>query len=126
MRCRRSFALLLLAAACSAAVSFAQKPANAQVMVYGGYGVGVYSPVTTYYAPPAVYSTPIYTTYSAPVYYGGYPYGGYAAPAPVAYGGYYTAYPAVAPIGYAPIYPRNGLEVKYKFRHGLWYVDVDD
>ncbi len=120
MKCRRKFALLLAAVACAAAISFAQKPAQAQVFVYGGYGVGVYSPVTTYYAPAAVYSAPVYSA-PAPVYYGGY-----AAPAPVAYGGYYTAYPSVAPIGYAPIYPRNGMEVKYKFRHGLWYVDVDD
>jgi hypothetical protein len=125
MKCSRKFALLLLAVTGMALLSFAQKQTQAQVpVVYGGYGAyyggyGVYA-APVYSAP--IYSTPWYATpvYSAPVY------GGYAAPAPVAYGGYYAPYPAVAPIGYGAIYPKNGLEVKYKYRNGLWYVDIDD
>jgi hypothetical protein len=121
MKCSRKFAVLLLAVASTAVLSFAQKPSQAQVAVvfdgYGGYygGYGVYPAPA--YAP--VYASPWYATpvYPAPMY------GGYAAPAPVPY---YAPYPAVAPIGHGLIYPRNGLEVNYKFRNGLWFVDIDD
>jgi hypothetical protein len=95
-------------------------------VVYGGYG---------YYGAPAygavVYSPPLYPAYGAVVYspplypaYGPVVYSppAYVAPAPVAYG----VYPPVAPIGYAPVYPRNGLEIEYKYKRGLWYVEIDD
>ncbi len=132
MKCSRKFAVLLLAVAGMAVFSFALKQTQAQVAVvyggyggyYGGYGVyaaPVYAPVyaAPVYAAP-VYSTPWYAT-PAPVYYGGY-----AAPVPVTYGGYGGYYAPYPTVGYGAIYPRNGLEINYKFRHGLWYVDIDD
>ena len=126
MRFSRRFAFLLLAAASFAGLSFAQKQAQAQVVVVGGYG-GYYGGYGVVAAP--VYSAPVYAApvYAAPVYTSSYYaapfYGGYVAPAPIAYGGYYAPYPAVAPLGIAP---SNGLEINYKYKNGLWSVDIDD
>ena len=93
---------------------------------YGGfyagpaYGATVYSPPLYPAYGATVYSPPLYPAYGAVVYSPPF-YGAYAAPAPVAYG----VYPPVAPIGHALIYPRDGLEIEYKYKRGLWYVDVD-
>lgn len=123
MKMSRKFVLLLVAAASFAVFSFAQKEAKAQVVVvsgYGGYG-GYYGGYGVFGGPAytaPVYAAPIYTSsfYAAPAW------GGYAAPAPFGYGGYYAPYPAVAPV----IYPHNGVEVNYKYENGLWTVDIDD
>ncbi len=63
MNFTRKFALLLLAAASLAVFSFAQKQAQAQVVVYGPSYGAYYGGYGAYAAP--VYSAPIY---SAPVY----------------------------------------------------------
>jgi hypothetical protein len=122
MRLSRKFALLLLAAASFAVFSFAQKEAQGQVVVVGGYygGYGVYGG-PAYSAP--IYSAPVY---AAPIYtssfYAGPVYGGFVAPTPVSIGGYYAPYP-VAPWGH---YPHSDLEINYKYKDGLWRVDIDD
>ena len=126
MKCHRGFAVLIFAIAGLAALSFAQKSAVAGGgYFYGGYGF--YAAPVTYYPAPA-YVAPVYapaahlapvTSFYAPAY------GGYAAPAPPV-GGYFAPAPPVAPIGYGLIAPRQGLEIEYKYRHGLWYVDIDD
>jgi hypothetical protein len=128
MKCRRKFTALLLAVASMAVLAFAQKSSQAQVVVYGGYG-GYYGGYGVYAAPAyaPVYAPAYAPVYASPVYAAPWyatPTPVYAAPAPVAYGAYYAPYPAVAPIGYG--YPVNDLEVNYKYRHGLWYVDIDD
>jgi len=118
MNRKRIFTVLV--GVCLVAVLGLQKSAQAQgIVVYSGYG---------YYATPAygavVHSPPLYSTPAVVTYYGGY-----VAPAPVAYGTYYetyyTPYTPGAPIGHALIAPRDGLEIEYKFKNGLWYVDVD-
>lgn len=118
--------LAVLVGVCLVGVLGFQREARAQgVVVYSGYGyyaTPVYGAVV--HSPP-LYSAPGAVTYSPPYYYGGY-----AAPAPVAYGTYYetyyTPYTPGTPIGHALIAPRDGMEIEYKFKNGLWYVDVDD
>jgi hypothetical protein len=123
MRLSRKFALLLLAVASFAVFSFAQKEAQAQVVVvsgYGGYG-GYYAGYGAFGGP--VYSAPVY---AAPIYtssfYAGPVYNGYYAPAPIAVGGY-APYGPVAPLA---LYPNNNIEINYRYENGLWTVDIDD
>lgn len=101
-----------------------EKNAHAQGAVvsagYGGYyGAPAYG--ATVHSPPlypaygaTVYSPPLYPAYGAVVYSPP----AYVAPAPAAYGVY-------AP-GYGVVYPRNGMEIEYKYKRGLWYVEIDD
>ena len=115
MNCSRNFALLTAVAGLVMFVSV-QRSSEAQVVIYGGYGA--------YYGD--VYSAPVYpaAVYPAPAFIP--PAAVYPGPVPLAYGAYYAPYPAVAPIGHGVIAPRNGLEINYEFRNGLWFVDIDD